>query len=75
MQEISQQMQGGGRLVTIDVKKIRDQLFEENGPSYRLLDAVKSVLEHESYDEYKAAPRLVLALLWRLQEMGEQRNN
>lgn len=32
LHEMSQAMQDGGRLVTIDVKKIEDQLFMENGP-------------------------------------------
>ncbi|BEU85286.1 hypothetical protein DAECLI1_35950 [Escherichia coli] len=72
LHEISQVMQDGGRLVTIDVKRIGDQLFDVNGPAYRLLDAMSSVSEHEGYEGYKGAPRLVLALLWKLQEISEQ---
>ncbi|WP_039031308.1 hypothetical protein [Leclercia adecarboxylata] len=74
LHEMSQAMQDGGRLVNIDVKKIEDQLFMENGPAYKLLKAMNSVSEHEGYDGFKGAPRLVLALLWKLQEMSEQRN-
>ncbi|WP_234419507.1 hypothetical protein [Lelliottia sp. WB101] len=74
LHEMSQAMQDGGRLVTIDVKKISDQLFMENGPAYKLLSAMNSVSEHEGYEGFKGAPRLVLALLWKLQEMSEQRN-
>ena len=75
LHEMSQAMQDGGRLVTIDVKKIGDQLFMENGPAYKLLSAMNSVSEHEGYEGFKGAPRLVLALLWKLQEISEQRNS
>lgn len=68
---ISEAMQDGGRTVTIDVKKIEQSLFDGDGPAYKLFDAMKSVAEHEGWDGYKGAPRLVLALLWKLQEMSE----
>lgn len=68
---ISEAMQDGGRTVTIDVKKIEQSLYDGDGPAYKLLDAMKSVAEHEGWDGYKGAPRLVLALLWKLQEMSE----
>lgn len=64
-------MEDGGRLVTIDVKKIESHLFDGDGPAYMLLEAMKSVIEHEGYDGYKGAPRLVKALLWKLQEISE----
>lgn len=67
-------MQDGACLVTIDVKKIGDQLFMENGPAYKLLSVMNSVSEHEGYEGFKDAPRLVLAFLWKLQEMSEQYN-
>lgn len=68
---ISEAMQDGGRTVTIDVKRIEPVLFAGDGPAFRLLDAMKSVAEHEGWEGYKGAPRLVLALLWKLQEMSE----
>lgn len=68
---ISEAMQDGGRTVTIDVKKIEQSLFDADGPAYKLLDAMRSVSEHEGWDGYKGAPRLVLAVLWKLQEMSE----
>lgn len=43
-----------------------------NGPAYKLLDAMQSVKEYERYDGYKGPPRLVLALLWKLQEISER---
>ena len=64
-------MEDGGRTVTIDMKKIDPHLFEGDGPAYMLLEAMKSVMEHEGYDGYKGAPRLVKALLWKLQELSE----
>lgn len=74
LHDISKAMEDGDRVVTIDVKAIESPLFEENGPAMRLMNAMNSVLEHESYDGYRGAPRLVLALLWKLQEMSEQHN-
>lgn len=68
---ISEAVQDGGRTVTIDVKRIERALSDGDGPAYRLLDAMKSVAEHEGLDGYKGAPRLVLALLWKLQEISE----
>lgn len=68
---ISEAMQDGGKIIKIDVKEIESYLYDGDGPAYKLLDAMKSVAEHESWDGHKGAPRLVLALLWKLQEMSE----
>lgn len=68
---ISEAIQDGGRTVTIDIKRIEPSLFDATGPAFKLLDAMVSVSENESWDGYKGAPRLVLALLWKLQEMSE----
>ena len=64
--------QNGGRCVTIDLDKIDATLFNGDGPAYRLLEAMQSVLEREGVDGYRGAPRLVLALLWTLQASGHQ---
>jgi len=37
-----------------------------DSPAYRLMEAMVSVKEHEGMDNYRGAPRLVLALLERL---------
>lgn len=72
LESISKALEDGGRTVTIDLKKIEHCLFEGDSPAYKLLDAMKSVIEHEGYDGYKGAPRLVMALLWRLQELSNR---
>lgn len=59
-------------LVTIDLEKIDAVMFNAEGPAYRLLEAMKSVLEHESYDGYRGAPRLIYALLWQLKQISEK---
>lgn len=71
LDSISKAMEDGGRIVTIDVKKIDKLLFEGDGPAYMLLDAMRSVIEHEVWDGCEGAPRLVKALLWKLQELSE----
>ncbi|MDD5462647.1 MAG: hypothetical protein PHG00_13610 [Methylococcales bacterium] len=72
LDNISQAREDGGRFVTIDLAKLEDVIYKSDGPAYRLLEAMKSVDEHEGYDGYRGAPRLVLALLWRLQEYTEE---
>lgn len=63
--------QSGSNVITIDLSKIDDIMFDSAGPAYRLLTAMESVLEHESYDGYRGAPRLVYALLMQLQQISE----
>ena len=71
LNSISTAMEDGGRIINIDMKKIDEHLFDGDGPAYRLLDAMQSVIEHEGWDGFKGAPRLVKALLWKLQELSE----
>ena len=73
LNNILQAREDGGRFVTIDLAKIEQKITDGDGPAYRLLEAMKSVFEHESYDGYRGAPRLVLSLLWKLQEMSEEK--
>jgi hypothetical protein len=74
LDEISKAMESGGRLVTIDVEGISQSLYDGDSPAYKLLEAMRSVSDHECLDGYEGAPRLVLALLWKLQEMSERRD-
>lgn len=71
LDDINQAREDGGKIITIDLSRISEALYHSDGPAYRLLDAMKSVIEHEEYDGFRGAPRLVLALLWRLQEHSE----
>jgi hypothetical protein len=53
----------GATTITLDIKAIEEVIFNGNGPAYRLMDAMASVLEHEGMDGCRGAPRLTLALL------------
>lgn len=75
LEQIQQAREDGGRIVNIDLAKIEEQLYNGDGPAYRLLNAMQSVIEHEACDGFRGAPRLVLAMLWRLQELSESRAN
>jgi len=43
-----------------------------DSPAYRLMEAMVSVKEHEGWEGYRGAPRLVLALLERLDEISKK---
>jgi hypothetical protein len=59
------------RRITLDLDAIERALFEADGPAYRLMEAMASVKEHEGWEGYRGAPRLVLALLERLDEISK----
>jgi len=61
--------QSGAKTITLDVEAILASVFQGDGPAYRLLHAMASVKTHEGLDGHRGAPRLVLALLQRLQEL------
>jgi hypothetical protein len=54
------------RRITLDLDAIEGTLFGGDSPAYRLMEAMIPVKEHEGMDNYRGAPRLVLALLERL---------
>lgn len=56
---------------TLDIRKIEEVAFREDGPAYKLMDAMLSVREHEGYDGFRGAPRVMLALLAKLKEISE----
>ncbi|MBN8503079.1 MAG: hypothetical protein J0L58_01265 [Burkholderiales bacterium] len=59
--------EAGAGQITIDLNRLDESLYSGDGPAYKLLDAMRSVIDQEGYDGFRGAPRLVLALLWRLQ--------
>lgn len=63
----------GARQLVIDLDAINDTLYNGDGPAYRLLEAMLSVHQHEGMDGFRGAPRLVLALLQILSELGQSR--
>ena len=56
--------------ITLDITAILRVAFNGDGPAYKLMDAMVSVYEHEGMDSFKGAPRVMLALLVRLQELS-----
>lgn len=58
------------RFFSLDVKAIQDCIYQGDGPAYKLLEAMLSVDYHEGMEGYKGAPRIVLALLAQLAELG-----
>lgn len=62
--------QGTSKLV-LDLESIESQVFSGDSPAYRAMEALASVREQEGSEGYKGAPRVVLALLMLLSELGQ----
>ncbi|MBB4620118.1 hypothetical protein [Sphingomonas abaci] len=73
LERFVQAREAGTQIITIDLNAIEESLFNGDGPAYRLMEAMASVQEHEGYDGYRGAPRLVLALLQHLKESRPNR--
>ena len=54
---------------TIDINAFEQPIFNGDGPAYRLLYAMESVMKLEGEDGFRGAPRLTLALLQILKEL------
>jgi hypothetical protein len=59
------------RWISLDLDAVERALFEADGPAYRLMEAMVSVKEREGWDGYRGAPRLVLVLLERVDEISK----
>ncbi len=57
--------------ITLDLKAVTEAAFSGDSPAYKLLDAMRSVWEHEGWDGSRGAPRVMFALLIRLAELSE----
>jgi hypothetical protein len=62
----------GETAIELDLAEIERVTFDGDGPAYRLMKAMSSVLQHEGEDGYRGAPRLVLATLMRLAEQSQR---
>ncbi|RYF21712.1 MAG: hypothetical protein EOO77_05530 [Oxalobacteraceae bacterium] len=60
--------EAGHRAITLNLDMVEEAVFNGDGPAYRLIDAMASVKEHEGWDSFRGAPRLVLAVLQLLKE-------
>lgn len=65
---------GGKESFSINIRDVEAILFDGDSPAYKLMDAMASVKEHESYEGFKGAPRLVLAVLPILEELSNSNN-
>lgn len=55
--------------VELDLFAIQEAAFLENGPAFKLMEAMVSVWQCEASEGYRGAPRILLATLVRLQEL------
>lgn len=55
--------------LTLDLRAIESEAFNDNGPAYKLMEAMCSVKESEGGDGFRGAPRVMLALLSILKEI------
>lgn len=56
----------GADSIKIDLHALEEQIFNGDSPAYKLVEAMFSVKELEGWEGYRGAPRLVLALLAKL---------
>lgn len=64
-------VEAGQRGILLDLPAIQEQIYDGGGPAYKLMNAMLSVEHHEGMEGFKGAPRLVLALLAQLAELGD----
>ena len=62
--------EAGCKHVTIDLEAVEKVVFDGDGPAYRLLYAMESVIKHEGEEGFRGAPRLLLATLLCLHEIS-----
>lgn len=75
LDQLQQLRESGKTQITLDLKAIEEVAYNGDGPAYKLMDAMLSVHELETWDGYRGAPRVMLALLVRLQELSRRRRN
>lgn len=59
----------GTEEIIINVAALENALHAGDSPAYKLLEAMLSVNEHESYDGMRGAPRVAAAFLQMLSEL------
>ena len=63
----------GKKQFVIDLDKLVEVVYHSEGPAYKLMDAMVSVKEKEGMEGFRGAPRVLLAMLVRLEELSEAR--
>lgn len=56
--------------ISLNIAAIERDIYDASSPAYRLMDAMCSVKEHDGHEGFKGAPRLLLAVLPLLSNMG-----
>ena len=65
----------GKKQFVIDLDKLSEVVYDGDGPAYKLMDAMVSVKEQEGMEGFRGASRVLLAMLVRLEELSESKNN
>ena len=63
--------ENGKRQIVIDLEKLTEVVYDGEGPAYKLMDAMVSVKEKDGMEGFRGAPRVLLALLLRLEELSQ----
>ncbi len=71
LEEYYRSRDGGKSRIVLDIDTIERNAFNKDGPAYKLMEAMCSVKEHERWDGYPGAPKLMLALLAILEKLGK----
>ena len=61
----------GKKQFVIDLEKLSEVVYDGDGPAYKLMDAMVSVNALEGEDGHRGASRVLLAMLVRLEELSE----
>ncbi len=71
-----QSLRGHGQIsININLELLEENIFSGDSPAYKMVEAMCSVREHDGWDGYRGAPRLILALLTLLNEKCELKRN
>ena len=62
----------GQTRMILDLAAIEKVIFNGDGPAYRVMHAMASVLQYETWDGFRGAPRVVLGMLARLEELSRE---
>ncbi len=60
----------GKTQMILDLAATENVIFNGDGPAYRLMHAMVSVWQREGWEGYRGAPRVLMALLTRLEEIS-----
>ena len=70
LEQLHRLQEDGQTQIILDLPAILAVAFRGDGPAYKLMEAMVSVQEQEGMEGFKGAPRVMLALLVRLEELS-----